>query len=239
MVHLFPILFLVLCGYHVAAAAGVLLFPDCGDGSTAPQSPLCKDGGVLINPASANPNSLSLGAISNEMTVGWRFIASPVANNFAVSIYSTASSAAGTSIFPVVSCQNLIFGDLTAADTGTVWFVIHLFEKSVGAATETQPILGIFGDGSAPCPLLYTLPSGIVGGPFYVYTTFDNGQYPNIQTRIQMTTTTFPCSAPSTTPVSYILLGTMQVTNADFAVGAAGFTTGKTGCNSDFVYAIQ
>ena len=231
-----PVLVLVLSMINVAEAAAVLLFPDCADGSTAPESPVCKDGGVLINPASANPNSVSLGAPSNEVTVGWRFIASPVANNFAVSIFSTASTAA--SVLPVATCLGITFGDLTGS-TGTVWFVVNMFQPSNGGTTETQPILGIFGDGSAPCPLLFTLPSGIVGGPFYVYTNFDDGQYPNIQTRIQMTTSTFPCTAPSTTPVSYVLLGTMQVTSADFAIAAAGFTTGKTGCNADFIYAIK
>ena len=72
----------------------------------------------------------------------------------------------------------------------------------------------------------------------YVYTNFDDGSYPAVLTRVQLSAATFPCTAPMSTSVAYVLLGTMAVATADFAVAAAGFSTHLPGCNANYVYAI-
>lgn len=191
----------------------------------------------MINPASANPLYMSA-ATAGTTQVGWRFTASPVANNFAISLYS-ANSTVPTTLFPTAACRGLTFGSLEAPDAGTVWAVLHLFSPSTSDMSGTQPIVGIFGGATAACPVLYTMPAGrTAGGPIYVYTNFDDGSYPAARTRVQLSAGTFPCAAPASTPVAYVLLGTMAVATADFAVAAAGFSTQLPSCNANYVYAI-
>ena len=235
----FVLLFLFLCLHRGRGLTPVVVFPDCADGSNAPATPVCVPGGPVINPASANPlSTLATATASGTTQVGWRFVASPVANNFAISIY-TANSTTPTTLFPTAACRGLTYGALEGVNAGTVWAVVYLFQPSTSDMSGTQPILGIFGGANAPCPVLYTLPTGrTAGGPMYVYTNFDDGSYPAVLTRVQLSAATFPCTAPMSTSVAYVLLGTMAVATADFAVAAAGFSTQLPGCNANYVYAI-
>ena len=204
------ILLLLLLLFNGTSSAATVIFPDCKDTIVGP---LCSVGGTIINPASANPVSIT-GAIvplssGSAPTIGWRYISSPLTNNFAISLYST--SAGSSSLFPTQACKNLVYSDLTTPGQGTVWAVLSLHLPADGAVTSTQvrqpyplslslplplpltlissscntrghnltltptlynsqPIVGIFGNATAACPLLYTLPTGIVGGPIYAYT---------------------------------------------------------------------
>ena len=112
----------------------------------------------------------------------------------------------------------MTYGDLTGAN-GNVYAVVNLISASI---MEEQPLLGIFPTANL-CPLIYSLPSGIVGGYVYMYTNYDDGSFPEISVRLKLIET--PCSpaAPLTTLATTILFGTMRVTKANFVLIYAGF----------------
>jgi hypothetical protein len=112
----------------------------------------------------------------------------------------------------------MTYGDLTGAN-GNVYAVVNLISASI---MEEQPLLGIFPTENL-CPLIYSLPSGIVGGYVYMYTNYDDGSFPEISVRLKLIET--PCSpaAPLTTLATTILFGTMRVTKANFVLIYAGF----------------
>ena len=120
-----------------SASSATVIYPDCRDTSIGP---LCSVGGVIINPASANPVSVT-GAVlplssGIAPSIGWRYISTPLTNNFAISLYST--SAGDTSLFPTQACKDLVYSDLTTPDQGTIWGVLSLNLPADGAVTSTQ-----------------------------------------------------------------------------------------------------
>jgi hypothetical protein len=210
--------------------ASMVIFPDCRDSN---QLPSCISGGIIINPASANP-------ILSSNVSGWSYASGPLTNNVAYTLYS-AIGPASASIFPELDCQTLSYGDFSNAN-GTIWFVIELIKSSNGdPAFGAQPLVGVFSNGtsSAACPLIFTLPTG-VRGTWYVFTSLDDGSFPEIKSRIKMTNTAFPCDAAASTIVSYILFGTMQLVEgaAAFILRAAGLTTQIPGCNAHYIYKL-
>ena len=148
-------------------------------------------------------------------------------DNVAWSIYSTDVNAVNGN----ADCGVLTYADLTGA-VGTAWAVINLNVKSNIA---DQPLLGIFPNTNA-CSLIYSLPSGIIGGYIYIYTNFDDGSRPEIVTRIKLIP--FPCSpaAPTSTEVNSVLFGTMRVTVGNFVLLYAGYNTRLSGCSASQVF---
>ena len=107
----------------------------------------------------------------------------------------------------------------------------------MNAATNVteQPLLGIFSNGQ--CPLIYSLPNGIIGGPIYIYTTADDGSRPEILTRIKMTSSAFVCNPPPSTIVEYIIFGTMQVSVGSFVLQYAGYNSVlPRGCSASLAF---
>ena len=112
----------------------------------------------------------------------------------------------------------MTYGDLSGAN-GNIYAVVNLIAESIMAE---QPLLGIFPTSNL-CPLIYSLPTGIVGGYVYMYTNYDDGSFPEVSVRLKLIET--PCSpaAPLTTLATTILFGTMRVTKANFVLIYAGF----------------
>jgi hypothetical protein len=148
-------------------------------------------------------------------------------DNVAWSIYSTDVNAVNGND----NCGTLTYADLTGA-VGTAWAVINLNVKSNIA---DQPLLGIFPNSNA-CSLIYSLPSGIIGGYIYIYTNYDDGNHPEVVSRIKLIP--FPCTpaAPLTTEVSSVLFGTMRVTVGNFVLLYAGYNTRLNGCSASQVF---
>jgi hypothetical protein len=112
----------------------------------------------------------------------------------------------------------MTYGDLTGAN-GNVYAVVNLISASI---MEEQPLLGIFPTENL-CPLIYSLPSGVVGGYVYMYTNYDDGSFPEISVRLKLIETSCSPAAPLTTLATTILFGTMRVTKANFVLIYAGF----------------
>ena len=86
---------------------------------------------------------------------------------------------------------------------------------------------------------MYSLPSGIVGGYMYLYTSFDDGSHPEIATRIKLVPV--PCSpaAPTTTIVTTLLFGTMRVIDANFVLLYSGYRAlNILGCAASQVFSF-
>ena len=148
-------------------------------------------------------------------------------DNVAWSIYSTDVNAVNGN----ANCGVLTYADLTGS-VGTAWAVINLNVKSNIA---DQPLLGIFPSTNA-CSLIYSLPSGIIGGYIYIYTNYDDGSRPEVVSRIKLIP--FPCTpaAPTTTEVSSVLFGTMRITVGSFVLLYAGYNTRLNGCSASQVF---
>ena len=123
--------------FQCARSATVIVTPDCKDTTVGP---LCAVGGTVINPSSANPVSITGNVLplssGSTPSIGWRYISSPLTNNFAISLYSTA--AGNSSLFPTQACKNLVYSDLTTPGQGTVWAILSLNLPADGAITSTQ-----------------------------------------------------------------------------------------------------
>jgi hypothetical protein len=99
-------------------------------------------------------------------------------------------------------------------------------------------LIGIFPNSNL-CPLVYSLPSGIVGGYLYLYTNFDDGSHPEIVTRTKLVLV--PCSpaAPTTTIVTTLLFGTMRVIDANFVLLYSGYRAlNILGCAASQVFSF-
>lgn len=110
-----------------------------------------------------------------------------------------------------------------------------MINLNVKSNIADQPLLGIFPSTNA-CSLIYSLPTGIIGGYIYIYTNYDDGNHPEVVSRIKLIP--FPCTpaAPLTTEVSSLLFGTMRITVGNFVLLYAGYNTRLNGCSASQVF---
>ena len=149
----------------LAAAQNALtpLIPDCASSTV---TPVCVQGGAVVQSGSANP------MMSVPFNQNWAFQASALARSINWRFFD-----AGTSLAPT-ACAGLNFNEVGSTETtsaggttttGTIWFIVYLFN----AVDVNQPLLSL--TAANGCTYTYATSSRIKGGPIYFYTNYDNG----------------------------------------------------------------